>query len=177
MHYTDAVRFLQGGCGSGTPGVCTLVSGVLTNTGCPQPDLLWNAAPSTPREYNFSPNLSSNTAGRVILRDPNATGSTPAAACAATSSKTPPTTELWATGPLNSSLNLTGNGGMTLYTSTLHGLPANVTLCVGVYLETPVQGILDPLNLLAGSDSVRLGLAAYAMASWPAVPTPISFTF
>jgi hypothetical protein len=69
---------------------------------------------------------------------------------------------------------------MTLYTSTLHGLSVSVTLCIGVYLQTPVTllgtTILDPLNLL-GTNSVRLGVAAYTMAAWPAVPTPISFAF
>jgi hypothetical protein len=69
---------------------------------------------------------------------------------------------------------------MTLYTNTLHGLSVSATLCVGVYLETPKtllgSTILDPLNLL-GTNTVRLGVAAYTMAAWPAVPTPVSFTF
>jgi hypothetical protein len=78
---------------------------------------------------------------------------------------------------LGAQLNLSGNGGLTLYTSTVHGLSVSVTLCVGVYLESPILGILDPLNLLGGSDSVRLGVVAYTMAQWPAVPTPVSFTF
>ncbi|MGI8863360.1 MAG: hypothetical protein ACR2JH_03000, partial [Solirubrobacteraceae bacterium] len=85
--------------------------------------------------------------------------------------------EFWATQPLGAQMNLSGNGGMTLYTNTLHGLSTNVTLCVGVYLETPVLGILDPLNLLGSSDSVALGVSPYAVAQWPAVPTPLSFTF
>jgi hypothetical protein len=88
--------------------------------------------------------------------------------------------EWWSTPPLSSGLSITGAGGMTLYTNTLHGLSVSVTLCVGVYLQTPVtllgSTILDPLNILA-THTVRLGVAAYAMAAWPAVPTPISFTF
>jgi hypothetical protein len=179
MHYTDQLLPLnllgQLVCGGTQDLLGNCAQALLTP--CPRPDLLWNAPPSTSQEYNFSPNLSSNTAGRVILRDSSATGSTPAAACGATASKTAQTTELWATGPLGTSLNLTGNGGMTLYTSALHGLAASVVLCVGVYLESPVLGILDPLNLLGSNDQVRLGVAAYANASWPAVPTPLQFTF
>src|SRR5207248_488284 len=70
MHYTDEKLPLAGltnGCGSNTLGDCKLVGGVLTNTGCPQPDLLSNASPdpAIPQEYNFSPNIASSTAGRV----------------------------------------------------------------------------------------------------------------
>jgi hypothetical protein len=178
MHYTDQTLPLLGlvnGCGSLNLGTCSL----LAILGCPQPDLLWNAPPpsSISQEFNFSPNLSTSTSGRVILRDPNATGSSP---CAATPSNDARMAEWWSTPPLSSGLNLTGSGGMTLYTNALHGLSVSVTLCVGVYLETPKTllgtTILDPLNLL-GTNTVRLGVAAYAMAAWPAIPTPISFTF
>ena len=181
MHYTDQDLPLLGllnGCGSASLGTCTL----LAILGCPQPDLLTSAPPpsSIPQEFNFSPNLSSTTGGRVILRDPNATGSSPAAACGATPSNDARMAEWWSTPPLSAGLNLTGSGGMTLYTNTLHGLSVSVTLCIGVYLETPKTllgtTILDPLNLL-GTNTVRLGVAAYTMAAWPAVPTPISFTF
>jgi hypothetical protein len=181
MHYTDQNQPLLGllnGCGSGSLGTCTL----LAITGCPQPDLLWSAPPpsSITQEFNFSPNLSSSTSGRVILRDPNATGSTPAAACGATPSNDARMAEWWSTPPLSSGLNLSGSGGLTLYTNALHGLSVSVTLCIGVYLETPKTllgtTILDPLNLL-GTNTVRLGVAAYTIAAWPAVPTPISFTF
>jgi hypothetical protein len=178
MHYTAQKLPLLGlltGCGNSSLGTCTL----LAITGCPQPDLLWSAPPpaSIPQEFDFSPNLAANTAGRVVLRDPNATGSTP---CTATPSQDARMAEWWATPPLGSSLNLSGAGGMTLYTNTLHGLSVSATLCVGVYLETPKtllgSTILDPLNLL-GTNTVRLGVAAYTMAAWPAVPTPVSFTF
>jgi hypothetical protein len=181
MHYTDQALPLLGllnGCGSLNLGTCTL----LAILGCPQPDLLWTAPPpsSIGQEFNFSPDLSSNTSGRVILRDPNATGSTPAAACGATPSNDARMAEWWSTPPLSSGLNLSGSGGMTLYTNTLHGLSVSVTLCIGVYLETPKTllgtTILDPLNLL-GTNTVKLGVAAYTMAAWPAVPTPVSFTF
>jgi Tfp pilus assembly protein PilV len=181
MHYTDQdlpQLGLVNGCGNASLGTCTLQD----ISGCPQPDLLWTAPPpsSISQEYNFSPNLSSSTSGRVILRDPNATGLTPAAACGATPSNDARMAEWWATPPLSSGLNLTGSGGMTLYTNTLHGLSVSVTLCIGVYLETPKTllgtTILDPLNLL-GTNTVQLGMGAYTMAAWPAVPTPISFTF
>jgi Tfp pilus assembly protein PilV len=176
MHYTDQLVPLLGlvnGCGSSNLGVCTLLLGVLTNTGCPQPDLLNATAPplSIPQEYNFSPNLSASASGRVILRDSKASS------CTATPSNDARTAEIWTTQPLGTQLDLSGSGGMTLYTSTLHGLSASVTLCIGVYLESPVLGLLDPLNLLGSSDSVQLGVYAFTQAQWPAVPSPLSFTF
>ena len=181
MHYTAQQLPLLGlltGCGSSSLGLCSLLGIV----GCPLPDLLSTIAPpsSILQEFNFSPNLSSNTAGRVILRDPNATGSTPAAACGAPPSDDARMAEWWATPPLGAGLNLSGSGGMTLYTNTLHGLSVSVTLCIGIYLQTAKTllgtTILDPLNLL-GTNTVRLGVAAYTLVAWPAVPTPISFTF
>jgi prepilin-type N-terminal cleavage/methylation domain-containing protein len=183
MHYTNAqlpLLGLLGGCGNSNLGLCSLLLGLL---GCPQPDLLNNAPPpsSITQEYNFSPNVSSTTAGRVILRDPNATGASP---CAATPSNDARMGEFFATKPLGAQLNLSGNGGLTLYTSTLHGLSVSVTLCVGVYLESPVLNglsqvlnLLDPLNILHSGDSIRLGVVAHTIVQWPAVPTPISFTF
>jgi Tfp pilus assembly protein PilE len=178
MHYTDQQLPLVAGvlnCGGSSLGPCTGGSTPVL-TGCPQPDLLNNAPPPSTilQEYNFSPNLSASTAGRVILRDTNATGSNP---CSATPSRDARMAEWWATKPLSAQLNLSGNGGMTLYTNTLHGSSVNVTMCVGIYLESPALGILDPLNLLGSTDSIQLGVAAYTMAAWPAVPTPISFTF
>lgn len=178
MHYSDQRLPLQGlvnDCGDSNLADCSSTS----TSGCPQPDLLWNAPPpsSISQEYNFSPNLSSNTSGRVVLRDPNATGSNP---CGATPSNDARMAEWWATPPLTSGLNLTGAGGMTFYTNALRGRSVSVTLCIGVYLETPKTllgtTILDPLNLL-GTNTTRLGVAAYTLAAWPAVPTPVSFTF
>jgi hypothetical protein len=172
MHYTVQKVPLAGGqlsCGGVNLGACTSSSIV----GCPQPDLLNGAPPasSIPQEFNFSPNISSTTPGRVILRDPNAS------TCASTPSPDATMGEFWGTQPLTSALNLSGNGAMTLYTNTLHGLSVSVTLCVGVYLEAPVLGILDPLNLLGNNDSITLGVVAYTLSQWPAAPTPLSFTF
>lgn len=177
MHYTDqppplsATGVLQ--CGASTS---SQTCSVTVPSACPQPDLLNSAPPSAsiPQEYNFSPNISATTQGRVIKRDPNATGSTP---CSATPSNDATMGQLWATQPLASSLNLSGAGGMTLYASTLSGASASVTLCVGVYLETPVQGHLDPLNQLGTADSTQLGVVAYTRPQWPGAISPISFTF
>jgi hypothetical protein len=172
MHYTDAlVPLLNGALNCGGTAVSSCTSTTLST--CPQADLLSATPPpsSISQEYNFSPNLSASTAGRVLVRDPNATS------CASTPSNNASNGEFWATTPLSTALNLSGNGSMTLYTNTLHGAPASVTICVGVYVETPVLGMLDPLGLLGTGDSVKLGVVSYTLAQWPGVPTPISFTF
>jgi hypothetical protein len=187
MHYTNRPQppTVSGvyQCGSAAALTCSLQQ----QSACPAPDLLSSTVPpsSIPQEYNFSPNLSATKPGRVILRDPAAVGSTNAAACAVTPSPVAQEGELWATQPLASQLTLSGNGGMTLYTNTLTGAPANVTMCVGVYLELPppgvTTGLLDPLNLLCGScstpDSTLLGTGAFTNPAWPGALTPVSLTF
>jgi prepilin-type N-terminal cleavage/methylation domain-containing protein len=180
MHYTQALKPTL--CG-GTPVLCTTTS----STECPRPDLLEAATPPAAKtEYNFSPNIEVAAGvlwtgeGRVILRDPKATP--PAEACAKPPSEDARTGELWATRPLTAPLQLSGNGGMTLYTRTLSAVATNVTLCVGVFLENPVsgkpEGFLDPLNRLGtGTDSEQLGVVSLTLSQWPAEVTPVSFTF
>ncbi|MGI8862886.1 MAG: type IV pilus modification PilV family protein, partial [Solirubrobacteraceae bacterium] len=96
MHYTTQQIPLLGGllnCGAATGlGTCSAVLGL---TGCPQPDLLSAPPPSSsiPQEYNFSPNLSAGTGGRVVKRDPNA------ATCSSAPSADARTSEFWATQP------------------------------------------------------------------------------
>jgi prepilin-type N-terminal cleavage/methylation domain-containing protein len=199
MHYTNAlVPSVCGGTAEAQK--CSLSSSTFTS--CPQPDLLYPTAPpeGIKQEYDFSPNIftelgiPASTGGRALRRDSNATS------CAATLSNDARMGELWATQPLGAKLKLSGRGGMTLYTQTLRGLPAEVTLCVGVYIENPVlneatckpvlgpagKPILDPLNLLNSStcatssgreDSVPLGIVGFTMTQWPTVPTALSFTF
>jgi hypothetical protein len=188
MHYTDrqlplsASGVLQCGTGAGV-----LTCGLLQQNACPQPDLLSSTAPpaSITQEYNFSPNISAVTAGRVIKRDPLAVGANASAACGATPTASASDGELWATAPLAAPLNLSGNGGMTIFTNTLAAAPANITMCVGVYVEAPPSGVatglLDPLNLLCGTcttkNSTLLGTVAYTNPVWPGTLTPLSFTF
>jgi prepilin-type N-terminal cleavage/methylation domain-containing protein len=188
MHYTEALVPVPFTCGS--TGVATNCAHVVTytTTGCPTPDLLTTAAPpaTIAREYNLSPSPSSvnpptasdgNREGRVILRDPN----TLAITCAITPSNNATSGELFATQPLSTALNLNGNGGMTLYTSTLTGAASSVTLCIGVYKLVPVSGagnILDPMNALGATDTTLLGTVSYTNnGSWPASETPVAFSF
>jgi Tfp pilus assembly protein PilV len=177
VHYTQALH--PSSCGGTTESRnCNLSSAIYT--ACPQPDLLsTNEPPATiTQEYNFSPNLSPSTVGR-LLRRPSAS---------TTCSSAPPTEaavgELWATQPLAEKLTLSGKGGMTLYTQTASAISKSLTLCVGVYLEKPVLDstsrtlkFLDPLNLLHASDAEQIGVASITMSQWPATVTPISFTF
>jgi hypothetical protein len=188
MRYTVQTRPLSSSgslsCGGTTSAYsCSAsVSATTTPNACPQPDLLFPAASTgVSQEYNFSPNLSQNTPGRVIKRDPSSS----VTSCSVTPSSDATAGEFWATQPLSAPLNLTGFGGMTLYTSTLTGNSQNVTLCLGFYLETPVStavgAFLDPLNLLCGNgcttDSKPLGTVSYSLTQWPATITPLSFTF
>jgi hypothetical protein len=193
MHYTEALVPTVCG-GSGELAKCSLSNA--TYTSCPEPDLLRTTVPTSATEYDFSPNLSASTPGRVIMRDPKATAPTPCAT--ATASQSASTGQLWASAPLEKPLKLSGNGGLTLYTRTLGGVMAKVTLCVGVYVENPVatatcsavlgpngKALLDPLNLLNSTclstkerlDSVPLGSAGLTAAAWPAEVTPLSLTF
>jgi hypothetical protein len=194
MHYTAQARPLEadgtldcGGSLSGHLACSATASASATPIACAQPDLLYPAAaPPGISEYNFSPQPGTISPpggqGRVIKRDPSATGSTPAQACAVTPTNDATMSEFWATQPLAQSLNLTGFGGMTLYTRTLSGSPQNVTLCVALYLETPastpVGWLIDPLGQLCGSCSTRLGtVVAYANPQWPGTMSPVAFTF
>jgi prepilin-type N-terminal cleavage/methylation domain-containing protein len=185
MHYTNAlVPSVCGGTAEAQN--CSLSSSTFTS--CPQPDLLYPTAPpeGIKQEYDFSPHIfteleiPASTGGRALKRNSNATS------CAATPPNDATAGELWATQPLGAKLKLTGRGGMTLNTQTLRGTPAEVTLCVGVYLEKPVLDstgntlkLLDPLNLLNinSKDSEQLGVAGFTMTPWPTVPTALSFTF
>lgn len=194
MHYTEQQRPLNVdgtlNCGASTSAFTCSTTSSSTIAACPRPDLLSPAPapPSVTQEYNFSPSPPSPTGmappggqGRVIKRDPNPL----AISCAVPPSSNATSGEFWATVPLSQALTLNGSGGMTLYTSTLTGVAANVTLCVGFYLETPVSTstgtILDPLNLLCGlcttPDSTLLGAVSYKPGPWPATVTPVSFPF
>lgn len=185
MHYTNQLRPLASSgsvtCGgtSSSFSCSTAASATATPNACARPDLLFPApAPtSVAQEYNFSPNLSATTQGRVIKRDSN----TSTTSCSVAPTNDASSGELWATQPLAQPLKLTGFGGMSLYTSTLTGASQPVTLCVSFYLETPVAtaigAILDPLNSLGASDSTPLGTISYTLSQWPPTITPLSFTF
>jgi hypothetical protein len=192
MHYT--VALVPTVCGQAAEASkCSLST--KTYTSCPQADLLGVVVPSSATEYNFSPNLSATTAGRVIKRDSKATGASP---CSVAPSENAEMGMWWATAPLEKALKLSGNGGITLYTRTLKEVAASATLCVAVYAENPVKAadcsavlgpnskaLLDPLNKLNStcsstqgrSDSETLGTVSYTANQWPGELTPTSFTF
>ncbi|MFL5846978.1 MAG: type II secretion system protein [Solirubrobacteraceae bacterium] len=149
-------------------GTCTVV----TTTGCPKPDLLSTTAPPAPAEgapapplLDYSTDLTSlpHPGGRVLARDVN---------CAATPSALDNSKgAMWVTQPLTATTALTGAGGMTVHSQTVGATTAAVTLCVGIYAVPP------SLTNLIAVPPVRLGVVAYAVAEWPAAPTPISFSF
>jgi type II secretory pathway component PulJ len=202
MHYTDALK--PSTCGGATESAKCVLGTVYTS--CPQLDLLNTTEPEAPQEAYLSENLESTpfgkaTPGRIITRDPKAKGATP---CTETASENVPSEnaamgEWWATAPLTTELKLSGNGGLTLNTRTFKEAAANVTLCVGVYLENPVEDntckavagpkgkpILDPLNLLNSTlcastkerkDTEKLGAVSFTKEQWPGELTPLSFTF
>jgi Tfp pilus assembly protein PilV len=195
MHYTEALR------PSSWPTTCTgtveekYCSTTTSNyTGCPRPDFLSKTEPSNeeekgvnPEGYDLSENLFSAGAaatakGRVLKSDTS---------CGSTPSQAADKGELWATEPLPEPLNLSGNGGMTIFIRTLSELPEDATLCVAVYVETPVKvesaakTLLDPLtpsglgSTTASPHQVKLGnlTPSIAMSQLPGTLTSLSFTF
>ena len=146
-------------------GTCTST----TTTGCPKPDLLSTVpAPdgaTVPPLYDYSSDLAAAgyPGGRLIKRD---------VACSATPTATDNTKgAFWSSVPLTTQMVLTGSGGMTLNTQTAGGVPAGVTLCLGVY-DVP-----NSISNLVLNPPTRLGVVSYTVAQWPTTPTPVSFSF
>jgi len=148
-------------------GVCT----ALSTAGCPQPDLM--DTPPTPASSPLQPLFTYSTdqpgsypGGRVLRRDAG-TG------CAGLLSTTDNAKgAMWVTPPLGTGTTLSGTGGMTLFSQTLHGVPAPVTLCVRLYA---VPGSIANLVALP---PVALGAAVpIPLQAWPGALEPISFTF
>jgi prepilin-type N-terminal cleavage/methylation domain-containing protein len=149
----------------------TLTCNALITTGCPEPDLLGQAPPPAPPEgdplpalFDYSTDLTGGRiGGRALIRD---------VSCASTPSADNTKGHMWVTPPLDDPMTLTGNGGITLHTQTIDGVTAGATLCVRVY---DVPNSL--LNLIALPPTPLGDAAAYALGSWPATASPVSFNF
>jgi prepilin-type N-terminal cleavage/methylation domain-containing protein len=137
---------------------------------CPVPDLMGDEPPASsgttlPPLVDRSVGLagSAGSGGRVIRRA--ATG------C----DGTPPTDDerahRWVTPPWPAGATLRGDGGMTLHTRTSTRVEARVVLCVRFSVSA------GPLSDLLKLPPTVLGTVGYELAAWPAVTTPVSFTF
>jgi prepilin-type N-terminal cleavage/methylation domain-containing protein len=146
-------------------------------SGCQNPDLLGSTpppqdvtTPSTPVCYSSDIGCSGNpppggttTGGRTLHRDVN---------CSVTPTATDQTKgAFWVTNSLSADTTLTGDGGMTLYAETAHGVAASVTICVGIYVVP--ASLLGLISL----PPVQLGVVSYTDAAFPSVPTPVTFNF
>ncbi|MEA2370977.1 MAG: hypothetical protein QOH12_1371 [Solirubrobacteraceae bacterium] len=161
-----------------------ILAGLLCNgliqLGCPIPDLMGTTSPasvsSTLQNYSTDqggPGGSTTGGGTAyqggrILKTSSGTCST---APPPNSSTSNPAAETWVTGPVAAAETLNGQGGMTLFMQSANGLTASVTLCVAVWVYP--QSILNLISVPA----VKLGVFAEAVASLPATPIPVSFTF
>lgn len=150
-------------------GLCSGLTAALA-IGCPVPDLMGeDPTPSDggdradpPPDRSTDQGGSAGSGGRVLRRD---------VSCGGSPSSDNHRSQLWVTPPQAAARTLTGSGGMTLFTRTAGGATAAVTLCVRFYV---VPGSI--LNLIA-MPPVALGTVSYALAAWPGVTTPVSFTF
>ena len=91
--------------------------------------------------------------------------------------------ELWATPPLSAPLTLTGYGGLTIFTQTLGGVSAQVSLCLEIY-DIPPSGSAGSLKDILAWPPVDLGGAGYVAATdpssgsnWPEILEEASFDF
>jgi Tfp pilus assembly protein PilV len=91
--------------------------------------------------------------------------------------------ELWASPPLATSLTLTGSGGLTIFTQTLGGVAASVSLCVEIY-DLPPSGSAGSTKDILAWPPVDLGGAADVPATdpatgsnWPEALGELSFDF
>lgn len=138
-------------------------------SGCPTPDLMGDEPPPSPAVppplVDRSTDLpgSAGTGGRVLERSTGACSDPPPADNRRS--------HRWVTPAQPGGLELTGDGGLTLHSRTTSGVEARVTLC----LELSVA--LGPVRELLGVPPLVLGTVSYSLAAWPAVMTPVSFSF
>lgn len=137
-------------------------------SGCAVPDLMGLEPPPAPAPlpplYDYSSEVTgeSYAGGRVLRRD---------VACDATPSEDNSKGQLWVTPPLDATMALTGDGGMTIHSQTLNGASAGAKLCVAFY---DLAGSVSGLTSIAG---VELGRASYEASSWPTSMSVASFSF
>ncbi len=152
------------------------VSALLCNlliviSGCPKPDLMGTTPPPgpvvetdpLPPLFNYATNLAGGILGGRLLRQD--------AGCTGTPSQDNSKSHMWTTPPVTSATELTGDGGMTLYSQTPAGVTGSAKICVRFY-DVPAS----LLNLIAFPPT-SLGTASYELDEWPTQPAPVSFTF
>lgn len=137
--------------------------------GCPMPDLMGDEPPPSgttdPPPVDRSTDLpgSASSGGRVVQRSNTSCDGTPPADNAAG--------HRWVTPAQTEGRTLRGDGGMTLYTRTRTGVEARVVLCVQLSVAP------GPIGELLTVPPTVLGTFSYELGAWPAVTTPVSFTF
>lgn len=162
-----------------------IVQGLLCNAllqlGCPVPDLMGTTSPSSASSavLNYSTDLggpagstsgsgSQYQGGRLLTKPASSTCSSPPSANSAATNQQAQT---WVTPGVGATETLNGNGGMTLFMQSANGVTASVTLCMALWVYPP-----SLLNLIS-LPPVEIGAFAYAVASLPTTPIPVSFTF
>lgn len=148
-------------------------------TGCPMPDLMDASPPAgddTTPLYQYSTDLGTSGYPGGRLLDPTCTNSSgcgtgEATDCnsggAWTSSLVKAESEFWVSDPLASSLTLTGDGGINVFTQTDGGISAAVSFCLEIYDVPPSNGTAGSLGDLLAWPPVALGGAGYAAAADP----------
>jgi Tfp pilus assembly protein PilV len=183
------------------PTVGTVSGGTCTpsnTSGCPVPDLMDSNPPSTgtsgsqPPLYNYSTDQgTSGFPGGRLLQPTCSSGTGCGTASTSdcsngkfTSSLVNVQSELWVTPPLTTTTTLTGDGGVSLSTQTLNGVPAVVSLCVEIYDVPPSNGSSGSLADILAWPPVDLGGAAYVPptdpstgSNWPTSANQVSFIF
>lgn len=136
---------------------------------CPTPDLMGDEPPPAPAVIPAPIDRSSDlpgsqgSGGRVLERDDRECSDPPTASNRRS--------HRWVTPAQPDGIELTGDGGLTLFSRTTSGAEARVTLCLQLSVA------LGPVRELLGIPPVVLGTVSYTLAAWPAVMTPVSFSF
>ncbi|WP_157260610.1 prepilin-type N-terminal cleavage/methylation domain-containing protein [Patulibacter minatonensis] len=146
-------------------GLCTLVALL----GCPVPDLMGDEPPPSgttvpPLLDRSSGTTGSEASGGRVLRVADTS-------CATTPTADNARSARWVTPAQPSGETLTGEGGMTLYTRTRTGVAARVVLCLQLAVAP------GPVGDLLTLPPTVLATVTYELSAWPAVMTPVSFSF
>jgi hypothetical protein len=187
--------------GIASGGTCTSSQSSAQNsantTGCPIPDLMDANPPAgtttTPLyQYSTDQGTSGYVGGRLLAPLCSSSGSGcgtgQSSDCNANQSYSgslaPAQNEFWVSAPLSSSMTLTGEGGISLFTETQGGAPAVVSFCIEVYDVPPSGGSAGSLQDLLAWPPVALGGAGYVAATdpasgsnWPTSPSEVSYIF
>lgn len=144
----------------------------LIHSGCPAPDLMDANPPEATTLYDYS--TDQDTLGFTNGAGYGGRALKPDVECSSTPTTTDNTKgEMWVTTPLPAETKLTGYGGMSLYTQTVSGVAATVTLCVAIY---DVPNNIENLTS-TGTPPTLLGFSSYAPPAWPTTLSELSFAF